>query len=105
YFDAQLEPADDAEQHMKQLDQKHEFDLVFTIPGLARVRANLFLQRGTIGAALRIIPLHPYTVEELGLPTALKKIALEPQGLIIITGPTGSGKTTTMAALIEEINR
>ena len=75
------------------------------IPGLARVRANLFLQRGRVGAALRLIPLHPYTIDELGLPAILKKIILEPHGLIIITGPTGSGKTTTMTALIEHINR
>lgn len=105
YPESHLELDDDAETHMKQLEQKRELDLVFSIPGLARVRANLFLQRGTIGAALRIIPLHPSTIEELGLPPILKKMALEPQGLIVITGPTGSGKTTTMAALIEEINR
>ncbi len=96
---------EDAEARMKELEHKQELDMVFTIPGLARVRANLFLQRATIGAALRIIPLHPYTVDELALPPILKKMALEPQGLIILTGPTGSGKTTTMAALIEEINR
>lgn len=96
---------DGTEERMKELQQRRELDLVFTIPSLARVRANLFMQRGTIGAALRIIPLQAYTIEELGLPTLLKKMALEPQGLIIITGPTGSGKTTTLAALIEEINR
>lgn len=96
---------EDADGRMKELENKQELDMVFTIPGLARVRANLFLQRSTVGAALRIIPLHPYTVEELGLPPILKKMAQEPQGLIIITGPTGSGKTTTMAAVIEEINR
>lgn len=96
---------EDADIRMKELENKQELDLVFTIPGLARVRANLFMQRGTVGAALRIIPLHPYTVDQLGLPPILKKLALEPQGLIIFTGPTGSGKTTTLAALIEEINR
>ncbi|HZT43384.1 MAG TPA: PilT/PilU family type 4a pilus ATPase [Chthonomonadaceae bacterium] len=96
---------EDADLRMRELEAKQELDVVFTIPSLVRVRANLFMERGAIGAALRIIPLHPYTIEELGLPSILKKIALEPQGLIIITGPTGSGKTTTLAALIEEINR
>lgn len=94
----------DAEERMRQLQARNEIDLVFTIPNLARVRANLFLQRGTVGAALRIIPLHPYTIDQLCLPSVLKDMAMQPQGLIIITGPTGSGKTTTMAALIEEIN-
>ena len=96
---------EDADRRMQDLENKQELDLVFTIPGLARVRTNLYMQRGTVGAALRIIPLVPYTIDELGLPSNLKKMALEPQGLIIITGPTGSGKTTTLAALIEEINR
>ena len=99
------EDMEDTETRMRRLEQKHELDLVFTIPPLARVRANLFLQRGAIGAALRIMPMHPYTLDELGLPPILKKMALEPQGLIILTGPTGSGKTTTLAAIIEEINR
>jgi twitching motility protein PilT len=105
YPNAHLDLDDDPDIHMKELEHKRELDMVFSIPGLARVRANLFLQRGTVGAALRIIPLHPSTIDELGLPPLLKKMALEPQGLIILTGPTGSGKTTTMAALIEEINR
>ena len=112
--DAMLQSADaddeggelpDADTLMKELEQRQELDMVFSIPRLARVRANLFLQRGTVGAALRLIPLHPYTIDELALPPVLKKMAMEPQGLIIITGPTGSGKTTTMAAMIEEINR
>ena len=96
---------EDAEESMRELQAKRELDVVFTIPKLARIRANLFLQRGMIGAALRIIPLHPYTIDELSLPPMLKEMATQPQGLIIITGPTGSGKTTTMAALVEEINR
>ena len=96
---------EDPETRMKELEKRQEVDLVFTIPALARVRANLFMQRGTVGASLRIIPLHPFTIDELTLPPLLKKLVLEPQGLIIITGPTGSGKTTTLAALIEEINR
>lgn len=95
----------DTDRLMKELGDQTELDMVITIPNMARVRANLFLQRGTIGASLRILPLHPHTIEELGLPGVLKKLALEPQGLIVVTGPTGSGKTTTMAALLEEINR
>jgi len=95
----------DADTAMNALSHGTELDLVFTIPKLARVRANLFLQRGKIGAVLRIIPLHPYTIDELSLPPVLKEMAMMPQGLIVITGPTGSGKTTTMAAIIEEINR
>jgi twitching motility protein PilT len=107
YPNAQHVGADveDAEARMRELECRQELDMVFTIPGLARVRANLYMQRGTVGAALRIIPLHPDTIEALGLPPILKKMALEPQGLIVITGPTGSGKTTTLAAILEEINR
>jgi len=96
--------AEAADTRMHALENQAELDMVFTIPSMARVRANLFLQRGTIGASLRIIPLHPHTIDELGLPDVLKKLAMEPQGLIIVTGPTGSGKTTTMAAILEQIN-
>ena len=86
------------------LREMEEIDLVFTIDGLARVRANLFLQRNSVGAALRIIPLAPQTIEELNLPLILRDWASYPNGLIIITGPTGSGKSTTVAAMVEHIN-
>jgi twitching motility protein PilT len=93
-----------ADQQMQLLAEKEEIDLVFTIPNLVRVRANLFLQQNTIAAALRIIPLRPFTVEELNLPPILRELADARHGLILVTGPTGSGKSTTLASLIEHIN-
>jgi twitching motility protein PilT len=100
----ELKDLDVAEARMKELTDKEEIDLVFTIPELVRVRANLFLQRSSIAAALRIIPLKPFTLEQLGLPAVLKDLALLPQGLILVTGPTGSGKSTTLAAMVDWIN-
>jgi twitching motility protein PilT len=105
-------PADDAgdalpkltDQQFQRLAEQEEVDLVFTIPNLIRVRANLFLQQGTIAAALRIIPLRPFSVDELNLPPILRELADARNGLILVTGPTGSGKSTTLAALIEHIN-
>jgi twitching motility protein PilT len=82
-----------------------EEDLVFTIPGLVRVRGNVYLQQGTVAASLRIIPLTPYTIDELELPATLKTLCTLKSGLILVTGPTGSGKSTTLAAMIEHINR
>ncbi|GBC95623.1 Twitching mobility protein [bacterium HR16] len=99
-----VEPLD-VDEKMQQLEQHAEIDTVFTIGGMARVRCNLFLQRGSISAALRIIPLQPPTIEEANLPPIFKEFVSQQQGLILITGPTGSGKSTTMAAMIEEINR
>jgi twitching motility protein PilT len=93
-----------ADEQMRQLAEKEEVDLVFTIPNMIRVRANLFLQQNTVAAALRIIPLRPFTVEELNLPPILRELADARQGLILVTGQTGSGKSTTMAALLEHIN-
>lgn len=101
------EPAelpDVAEQHLRQLAEKEEIDLVFTIPGMIRVRANVFLQQSSVAAALRIIPLRPFTVEDLNLPPVLRELADARQGLILVTGPTGSGKSTTLGALLEHIN-
>ncbi|HEU4752821.1 MAG TPA: PilT/PilU family type 4a pilus ATPase, partial [Armatimonadota bacterium] len=93
-----------ADEQMRQLAEKQEIDLVFTIPNLIRVRANLFLQQNTVAAALRIIPLRPFSVEELNLPPILRELADARQGLIMVTGQTGSGKSTTLAALVEHIN-
>lgn len=93
-----------ADEQLSQLAEKEEIDLVFTIPNMIRVRANLFLQQSTVAAALRIIPLRPFSVEELNLPPILRELSDARQGLILVTGQTGSGKSTSLAALIEHIN-
>lgn len=84
--------------------EKKEVDLSYGIPGLGRFRVNIFQQRGTIGMVFRVIPMKISTIEELGLPKILEKLAIEPRGLILVTGTTGSGKSTTLAAMIEHIN-
>jgi twitching motility protein PilT len=85
--------------------ETQEVDLAYSVPGLGRFRVNIFQQRGTVGLVLRVIPMTIRTVEELGLPTVMKTIALEERGLILVTGTTGSGKSTTLAALIDHINK
>jgi twitching motility protein PilT len=82
-----------------------DLDLAYEVPKVGRFRVNVFRQRGRVGLVLRTIPTQVKTVDELQLPTVLKKIALEPRGLVLMTGITGSGKSTTLAALVEEINR
>jgi len=82
-----------------------EVDLAYSVAGLGRFRCNVFQQRGTVGLVLRVIPMRIRTIEELGLPQILKKIALEERGLVLVTGTTGSGKSTTLAALIDYINQ
>src|SRR5215813_12692400 len=82
----------------------NEVDLAYGVPGLGRFRVNVFQQRGTIGAVLRVIPFKIMTVRDLLLPTVLESIALEQRGLILVTGTTGSGKSTTLAALIDHTN-
>ncbi len=81
-----------------------EVDLAYSLPGMGRFRCNVFQQRGTVGLVLRVIPTRIKTIDELGLPPVLKKIASEERGLVLVTGTTGSGKSTTLAAMIDYIN-
>ena len=82
----------------------HEVDLAYSVAGLGRFRCNAFQQRGTIGMTLRVIPVRVQTIQELFLPPVLKQIAGEERGLVLVTGTTGSGKSTTLASIIDEIN-
>ena len=84
---------------------EHDLDLAFTVPGVARFRVNVFRQRAAIGMVLRAIPTDVKSIDDLGLPEVLKKISQMPRGLVLVTGTTGSGKSTTLAALLEEVNR
>jgi twitching motility protein PilT len=91
------------DQHEK-FRQAQEVDLAYSLPGVGRFRCNVFQQRGSIGLALRVIPVRVKPFDELGLPPVLKKIAQEERGLVLVTGTTGSGKSTTLAAMIDYIN-
>jgi twitching motility protein PilT len=82
----------------------NEVDLAYGVPGLGRFRVNVFQQRGTLGAVLRVIPFKVMTIRDLLLPSVLEAIALEERGLVLVTGTTGSGKSTTLAAMIDHIN-
>ncbi len=83
----------------------HEVDLAYSVPGLGRFRCNVFRQRSTVGLVLRVIPTRIASIEELLLPPVLKRIAEEERGLVLVTGTTGSGKSTTLAAMIDHINQ
>lgn len=91
--------------------QKHRFeenlelDLSFGVKGLARFRANLYMQKGAVAGAFRLIPYEIRTFETLGLPEIVRDLARKPRGLVLVTGPTGSGKSTTLAAMLDMINK
>jgi twitching motility protein PilT len=89
----------------KQIEIKGQLDMSYSVPGFARFRVNVYSQRESLAAAFRLIPFGIKTLEELGLPSSLHEFASKPRGLVLITGPTGSGKSTTLASLIDEINR
>lgn len=113
YGDVPLKPADTRdiagqilnEQQLNQLDAVGEVDLSYILPGLSRFRVNAYKQRGSVSIAIRIIWLQIPTIDQLGLPEILKDLALKPRGLILVTGPTGSGKSTTLAAMVHHINQ
>jgi twitching motility protein PilT len=92
------------EEQRRQFESTCELDLSFGVKNLARFRANIFMQRGAVAAAFRGIPFKILSMEELGLPSVVTDFATRQRGLILITGPTGSGKTTTLAAIIDKIN-
>ncbi len=92
------------EKQQAQFEEYHERDIGLTIEGVCRLRINIYQERGNIGLVMRIIPLKIKTVEELELPPVLNQIADERQGFVLVTGPTGCGKSTTLAAMIDHIN-
>jgi twitching motility protein PilT len=92
------------DQQKKRFEESLELDFSFGIRGLARFRCNLFNQKGAVGAVYRQIPERIRTFEELQLPPVIAKLAEKPRGLVLVTGPTGSGKSTTLAAMIDKIN-
>ncbi len=93
------------EQQKKRFELEDELDFSFGIQNLARFRGNCFKQRGCVSMVVRQIPFAIKTFEELGLPPAISKMAEKPRGLVLVTGPTGSGKSTTLAAMVDKINR
>jgi twitching motility protein PilT len=84
--------------------RKNDIDLAYSVPGLGRFRCNIFMQRGTIGVVFRVIQMRIPTIDELNLPEVIKKLSMEQRGLILVTGTTGSGKSTTLASMIDLIN-
>jgi len=92
----------DAQKH--RFEEHNELDLSFGIKGLSRFRANIFMQRGAVAGAFRTIPFNIKTFNDLGLPEIVNDLVKRPRGLILVTGPTGSGKSTTLAAMIDRIN-
>src|SRR6266403_3466522 len=93
----------DAQKH--RFEENLELDFSFGVKGLSRFRANIFNQRGAVGAVFRAIPYEIKTFEELGLPPVVKELCNKPRGLVLVTGPTGSGKSTTLAAMIDKVNK
>ncbi|MCJ7752076.1 MAG: PilT/PilU family type 4a pilus ATPase, partial [Armatimonadetes bacterium] len=92
------------DEQISDFEESWELDFAYSVRGLSRFRVNVHRQRGSIGAVFRAIPVDPPSLDGLGMPEVLKKLAGRPRGLVLVTGPTGSGKSTTLAAMIREIN-
>jgi twitching motility protein PilT len=88
----------------KRFENEQQLDLAYAIPGVARFRVNCFFQRGAISAAFRLIPAEILSLESLGLPLVLEEFTRKPRGFVLVTGPTGSGKSTTLASMVDSIN-
>jgi len=93
-----------SEEQRRRFETELELDFAYSIPGVSRFRANVFQQRNSMGAVFRVIPIKIPTMDELGLPKVCRFLADRPRGLVLVTGPTGSGKSTTLAAMIDHIN-
>ena len=91
-------------EQQKLLETRRQLDFSYSVPGLARFRVNTYFQRASVGAAFRLIPAEIKPLEELGMPATLYELADRPRGLVLITGPTGSGKSTTLASLLDHVN-
>ena len=88
----------------QKLETDWQIDFSYSIPGIARFRVNAYMQKGSVGAAFRLIPNETVPIERLGLPPVIREFSTRPRGIVLVTGPTGSGKSTTLASLINEIN-
>ena len=93
-----------SDEHIAQFERHRELDFAYSVAGLARFRANIHRQRGSVGAVFRVVPVDPPSLDDLGMPPVVKALCQRPRGLILVTGPTGHGKTTTLAAMIKEVN-
>ena len=93
------------ERQRKVFEEEHELDFAYSVPGAARFRVNVFQQRDTLGAVMRLIPWEILPLEDLGMPDVIASFTTLKRGLVLVTGPTGSGKSTTLAAMIDRINR
>ncbi|MGZ3657721.1 MAG: type IV pilus twitching motility protein PilT [Bdellovibrionota bacterium] len=93
------------QKQIKEFEEGMQIDFGYLVPGLARFRANVFMQKGRLAFVIRVVPLEVPVLGSLGLPSVVQEMALKPRGLLLVTGATGSGKSTTLAAMVEHINR
>jgi twitching motility protein PilT len=94
-----------SEDQRKRFETQRQLDFAYAIPGVARFRVNTYMQRGSVSAAFRLVPGEIPALDQLGVPAVLREFTRKPRGFILVTGPTGSGKSTTLAAMIDQINR